>query len=223
MVATEKRHRNWLKTRHERLVREDIRDTTRIRELSLMEQMISLLPIRAGQPFRLNSLRERLEVSYDSIQLWIDLLEQFYYLYFIPPYATKLGRALKKERKLFLWDWSEVTEPGPRFENMVSSHLLKWCELMTQTGLANLSLNYLRDKEKNEVDFVLLRENKPWFLLEAKLSDTSLSPALFRFSERLGGIPSIQIVRKSGVFSEKRVGKVSFFTVSVDRFFSGLI
>ncbi|MEK6705422.1 MAG: AAA family ATPase [Bdellovibrionota bacterium] len=223
LAGSEKRHRNWLRTRHERLVREDIRDMSRIRELALMEQMIALLPERSGQLLSLNSLREILEVSHEAVRHWIDLLEQFYYLFLIPPYAGRLGRALKKERKLYLWDWSEVTEPGPRFENMVASHLLKWCDLMTQMGLGNLKLNYVRDKEKNEVDFVLLKENKPWLLVEAKLSDTNFSPSLFRFSERLGGISGIQLIRQSGVLSEKRSGQASFFMASADRFFSGLI
>jgi hypothetical protein len=27
-----------------------------------------------------------------------------------------------------LWDWSEFENEGARLENLIASHLLKWCE-----------------------------------------------------------------------------------------------
>jgi hypothetical protein len=32
--------------------------------------------------------------------------------------------------KAYLWDWSEVRDPGPRFENLVAMHLLKLCHFL---------------------------------------------------------------------------------------------
>ena len=36
---------------------------------------------------------------------------------------------------------------------------------------------FLRDKQKREVDFLIVRDHQPWFLVEAKLADTHLSPS----------------------------------------------
>ena len=36
-----------------------------------------------------------------------------------------------------------------------------------------MELRYLRDKEKREIDFVVLQDKKPLFAVEAKLSDAS--------------------------------------------------
>jgi len=33
--------------------------------------------------------------------------------------------AERKEPKLYLWDWSEISDEPVRFENCVASHLLK--------------------------------------------------------------------------------------------------
>ena len=37
-------------------------------------------------------------------------------------------KAVKKAKKLYLWDWSELEEEGIRFENLVAYQLLKYCE-----------------------------------------------------------------------------------------------
>ena len=47
--------------------------------------------------------------------------------------------------------------------------------------MEDFDLFYLRDKEKREVDFLVSREGKPWFMVEVKESDTALSPALRHF------------------------------------------
>ena len=48
-----------------------------------------------------------------------------------------------------------------------------------------MELRYIRDTDKREVDFVVLKEGKPQFAVECKLTDTHLPPAIAYFSERL--------------------------------------
>ena len=52
----------------------------------------------------------------------------------------------------------------------------------------------MRDKEKREVDFLVVRDRKPWFLVEAKMRDTTLSPALARFQSQLRAAHAFQVV-----------------------------
>ncbi|MBW1786596.1 MAG: hypothetical protein JRK53_08280 [Deltaproteobacteria bacterium] len=56
------------------------------------------------------------------------------------------------------------------------------------------SLHYIRTKEKKEVDFALLVENKPIGLIEAKLAETKVSPSLRYFHHKYD-IPAVQVVR----------------------------
>ena len=130
-----------------------------------------------------------------------------------------MSRALKKEQKLYLWDWSQLEDPGPRFENMVASHLLKAVHGWSDLGDGDFGLRYLRDKEKREVDFLITDKGRPVVLIEAKLSDEKPSDALLHFRALLGGIPAIQVIRRPGV---DRVGR-GFRVVSAGRFLAGLL
>ncbi len=52
------------------------------------------------------------------------------------------------------------------------------------------------DKEKREVDFLIVEGCKPWLMVEAKLSDNTVSPALRYFHERFKPSQgSVQLVR----------------------------
>ncbi len=223
LAGTERRHRQWQNMRHERLVREDIRDMSHVRELALLEKMIQLLPERVGGLLSLNALRLDIMVSHDAVRSWVSLLEDFYYHFLLSPYTGRLARALNKERKLFLWDWSEVTEPGPRFENMVASHLLKWCHYLTDTGLANAELHYLRDKEKREVDFLITFDRKPWCLVEAKRSDRTVSKDALYFSERLGRVPIYHVVDDHGGTEHRKPEGIPYTTLSAAAFCGALV
>jgi len=190
----ERQHRLWLRERRTLIVREDLRDLTRIRMLSHVEELIELLVGRAGGVLSYNALHEDLQVAVESVRQWTEYLQRLYFLYLIRPFAGSIARSLRKEPKLYLWDWSEVAEDGARFENLVASHLLKWCHFTQDWGLPPLELHYVRDKEKREVDFLLTRNKRPWVLIEAKLSDKKPTPAMKYFADRLKVDHRLQIV-----------------------------
>ena len=182
----EKQLRLWHRERRDLVVREDLRDLTRIQLISHVEELVELLVLRAGGILSYNSLKEDLQVATESVRLWTGYLRRLYFVYVVRPYAGKIARALRREPKVYLWDWSEISDEGARFENMVASHLLKWCHFAQDFGYQALDLHFVRDKEKREVDFLITREKKPWLLIEAKLSDTEPPPALSYFASRLG-------------------------------------
>ena len=166
--------RRWQRERFERIFREDIRDSEMVRSLSQVELLAALIPRRVGSPFSIRSLVEDVEASPKTIQAWLDLLARNYYLFRVPPYHLRLERALKKEAKYYLWDWSEVKENGPRFEKMIGSHLLKWCHYFEDSEGFRVELYYLRDLEKREVDFLILGKISPgcWWNARSKTTGT---------------------------------------------------
>jgi predicted AAA+ superfamily ATPase len=194
LEANERRHRQWLRERRVLIVREDLRDLTRIRMLSHVEELIELLVLGAGGVLSYNALHEDLQVAVESVRQWTDHLQRLFFLYLVRPFAGNIARSLRKEPKLYLWDWSEIADEGARFENLVASHLLKWCHFTQDWGLPPLDLRYVRDREKREVDFLLTLNKKPWALIEAKLSDTSPAPSMGYFAERLRVPHRIQVV-----------------------------
>ncbi len=181
----ERGYRRWADMRREILVREDLRDLSRIVELTSIENLMELLPARVGSPLSLNSLREDLETSHATLKNWLHWLRQLYYLFSIPAYSKKLSRSLKKEEKIYLYDWAEISDPASRFENLVAMHLKKAVEAYREMLGEKMELYYLRDKEKREVDFLVTRAGRAWMLIESKLSQDPSPAHLNYFSTRL--------------------------------------
>ncbi len=211
--------RRWHNEKLERLFREDIRDVENIRDISSMKILGDLLPSKAGGQLSINSLREDLEVSHRAVTSWLNILESFYYHFRIYPYTAKSIRSIKKEPKIYLIDWSEVKSEGARFENLIGSHLLKFVNYLFQRDGYKTDLHYLRNVDKKEVDFLVTVDNKPWFAVEVKLSETSPSDNLIYFMERLKIPFNFQVVNQKGI----DIIKDNVRVISVDKFLSGLI
>lgn len=211
--------RRWHNERNERLFREDIRDVEFVRDLGNMQLLSDMLPGKVGSLLSVNSLREDLEVSHRAVSHWLDILERFYYHFRIRPFTWSKIRSLKKEPKLYLWDWSEVTGEAARFENMVASHLLKLVHWLTDREGYNAELYFLRDTAKREVDFLVAVDGKPWFAVEVKSQSEHLAPALPYFKERLSVPFCYQLLRKPGV--DKISGGVRI--MSADKFLAALV
>jgi uncharacterized protein len=182
--ASERHWRRWQRERLDRVVSGDVRDLERVREISLIELLADSLPARVGAPLSVRNLREDLEIAHDTAERWIGILENLYMCFRIAPFGAPRIRAVKKERKLYLWDWSAVPEPGPRFENMVASHLLKLCHFREDTEGHRMEVRFLRDTDAREVDFVVLQDRKPLFAVEVKTGERAVSPAVKYFKLR---------------------------------------
>ncbi len=218
LANSEKILRIWRKGRNEKIVREDLRDLSRLPELSQVEMLTSLLPMKIGSPLSVQSLREDLEVSHDTVSRWLRYLNELFYFFEIKPWTKSVPRSLKKEGKIYLYDWTEIEDIGPRFENLVACHLIKACHYWTDTGEGDFDLFYLRNKEKQEIDFVIIKDKKPWLCFEVKVSDTSID---HKVADKFVGYlkcPYVQIVQSEGIWrtdGEKLV-------VSAARAFAGL-
>ncbi len=191
--------RRWHNQRVERLVREDIRDTENIRDLSALQILMELLPARVGSLLSLNALREDLSVAHKTVTQWMEILERFYYHFRIYPFASTKIRALRKEPKLYLWDWSEVPDSAARLENIVASHLLKLCHFLYDAHGYKVDLHFLRDVDGREVDFLVSLDGAPWMAIEVKESDSSVSKNLHYFRSRLSIPYCYQVVGEKGI------------------------
>jgi hypothetical protein len=67
---------------------------------------------------------------------------------------------------------------------MVACQLLKYCHFQEDTSGDIMELRYLRDTDRREVDFVVIKNQSPEFAVECKLRETSLSPHIEYFSQR---------------------------------------
>jgi uncharacterized protein len=215
-------YNRWFSERKTLLIREDIRDASAIREISLLEHLGHLIPDRVGNPLSLNALKEDIGVAFETVRDWLLLLEQFFYLFRLTPFTGRLARTLRKESKVYLFDWVEVEQESSRFENLVALHLLKAVRLWKAMGEVDIGLNYIRDKEKREVDFVLSEKGKPFYLIECKTSEENLSPSILRFQQKLRVPVAIQLLHKPGVCKKMKTQGLTQWVISADRWLTTL-
>lgn len=103
----------------------------------------------------------------------------------ILPWTARITRAIQKERKICRWDIPRIKEPSARFENMVAIELWRAVTAWNDMGYGTFSLHFIKNKEQQEVDFLIADNGAPFLLIEAKLSDTQPSPALLKFQKAL--------------------------------------
>jgi predicted AAA+ superfamily ATPase len=213
---------SWTAERTKLLVREDIRDATSLRQLSLIEMLTHLLPEKVGGPLSIASMREDLGVAFETVRDWVAILHQFYYSFPLLPYSTSLTRALRKASKVYLFDWSEVPEESLRLENMVALHLHKAAATWNARGEGHVAVRYLRDREKDEVDFVITERNRPICLVECKLSETSPHPALVSYQRKLKVPVVVQLVGRHGICRKLTTEAGILWVISADRWLRAL-
>ena len=177
---------HWKRLRTDQLFREDLRDLSRVQEIGQIQLLAEILQEEASHSLNYSSLASKVKVAAPTLQRWITLLKNLYFCFTIQPWSKNVSRSLIKEPKIYLWNWALIEDQGARLENMVASHLYKAIQFWTDRGLGEYGLYYLRDKDKREVDFLVTKDRKPWFLVEAKSSgNPGISKSLYYYKEIL--------------------------------------
>lgn len=185
----------WRKLRREQLFREDLRDLTKIADVAGIRILSELLLARAGNQIVAASLSREIGIAEKTIKAWIATLEYFHEGFTVRPWFKNIENSIRKTPKWYQRDWCEVADEGARFENLVACHLLKAVDMWNDLGLGDYALYYVRNKAKAEVDFLVTKNGTPWFLVEAKTSDTVISHALTAMQKATGAAHAFQVVR----------------------------
>ena len=78
--------------------------------------------------------------------------------------------------------------------DFLALHLLKFIHFFNEQGLGQYALFYLRNLEKQEVDFLITKDQQPYLMIESKTSEKNISKALLSFSEQIKPKYSFQTV-----------------------------
>ena len=214
-------YRKWSASYGQQLIREDIRNMTTIKDIDSMEILFSLLPSKIGSPLSMASLSRDIQVSFNSVRDWLEIFESFFLIFRIPSWGRKISRAITKEKKLYLYDYAHISNQPEKFENMVALELWRAMSNWNDLGLGNFGLHYVRNKEKEEVDFLITNNHNPFLLVEAKLSEETVSKSLLKFQSALS-VPAVQLVNKTGVHKIISNGKERALIITASRWLSTL-
>jgi len=217
-------YRQWQRARHQLLTHEDIRDTNLIHDLNRLDTLIAFLKESAAHQITYQNLAKLIRASVDTITRWITLLEAFYFCFRVQPWSKNVTRSLIKEPKLFLWDWSQVADLGAKAENFIAMHLLKATQVWTDCGLGEYGLHYIRTLEKKEVDFVVSKNGRVWFLVEVKLSNhQKINPHLVYFQKQTNAQHAFQVVLNMPYVDQDCFSKMEPIIVPASTFLSQLV
>lgn len=176
--------KRWQREHQSRVVHEDLVSLEQVKEVSQLDLLVQVLPERVGAPLSISNLRQDLSVAFETVDRWITILENLYFCFRIQPHGLPKLRTATKERKLYMWDWSICENPASRFENLVASNLLKYCHLIEDSEGNRMELRFVRDSQGRELDFVVVRNNKPLFAVECKMGEHQLSRNISYFAQR---------------------------------------
>ena len=185
----------WYKTYSRQLLYEDIRDLSQIRKIDSLVSLFSILPSKIGSPVSINNLAMDIGTSFKTISDWLTVFDRFFLSFSLSPWTSKIARAIKKEKKIYLMNPAIIEDRAARMENIVAIELSRAVQLWSDMGFGNFNIHYIRNKEKEEVDFLISENNAPKLLIETKLNDTNPSKPLVKFQRQLN-VPAIQLVLK---------------------------
>ena len=186
--------RRWQSLRTQQLLREDIGDLTQIHQIDQLELLVNLLNVRSSHQLVYSNLAKDIRVSVDTVRRWIDTLSSLHLGFLIRPWFKNISRSLRKEPKWLLRDWAGIEDAGDKAETFVGCHLLKSVDGWNDMGFGKFRLAYLRDKLQREVDFIIVRDEKPWFLVEVKHHEEDISGSLKYYQEQTKAPFAFQVV-----------------------------
>ncbi len=220
LTRDERECRRWSREYRTRLIYEDLNSLENVRDVALLEQLALRLPDVVGSPLSVNALREDLQVSHQTVTRWLEMFEHIFLSFRIYPFGPPRIRAVKKEPKLYLYDWTRIDDPGARFENLIAFHLLKWVHFQQDYNGLDVELRYFRDVKRNEVDFVVLQDGTVNQLIECKVRSREVSPALRMLKKRF---PQAEAIQVSLLGQEEYVDKNGILVTTAEKFLEKLI
>ncbi len=183
--ASQRSASRWRLSYGTRLIREDIRQLESLRDLDKLELLYERLPASVGSVLSINSLREDLEVAYETVREWLSVFDRLYVCFRVPPFGPPKVKAVKKEQKLYFWDWGMIEGEAARMENLVALHLLRLQHWIEDVEGVPAELRYFRDVVNHEVDFIFMRNKKPWLAVEVKRSAQNVDSNLKYLLQRV--------------------------------------
>lgn len=130
--------------------------------------LLKMLAANISSEINYNQLSKQLQINNETVEKYIQLLEQCYIIFRLPAYATNLTKELKKGRKVYFTDNGIINsltgnfslienrnDKGALWENFVISEMYKQNEYKKKFG----NFFFWRSHDQQEVDLVIKKNN----------------------------------------------------------------
>lgn len=218
--GSERWYRRWRRSHVDAILREDMLSLSAVRDIASIETLIELMRHRVGSLLSADSLARDLQKSRNTVQHWLELLENLYVVFRITPWHRNVARSLLKAPKYYFYDCAmPLGSEGARFENLVACALLKEAHRAQDAAGEDVALHYVRDRDGREVDFLIVKDGRPWQLVEAKWAEADTSPhlRLFFADQQLRRVQVVGTATEARSFADGlRVEPATAFLAALD-------
>ena len=195
--GTKKFYNRWKKSHLDIILKQDLIELENVQQILQIETLIQLLKYRVGSPVSYSSLARDLQCSDKTIKRWLNILENMYVLFKVPPFHKNIARAIQKAPKFYFYDTGQVIgELGQKLENTVACALQKEIHFREDCFGEAKKLCYLKTKEKKEIDFCITAQEKPSLMVEVKWRDENLSPNFAVFNRIFPNAKMVQLTKE---------------------------
>lgn len=142
-------------------IKKDIRDLANIKSIDKFNNLLKVLAAQSGNLLNISELAKTCRLAQQTVETYLFILENTYIIKLIRPFSSSAKVEIVKTPKIFFYDtgilemlWLKnlgKTFIGNIFETSIFSELVK------KYGAQNI--NYWRNKNQNEIDFILAGKN----------------------------------------------------------------
>ena len=169
-------------------IQKDIKALLREEDILSFNRLLVLLAGQEGGLLSENAVSQSLNYSLRQIRKDIAILSQMFLLDILKPFFTNRGRELKQTNKIYYFDsgirnailkdfrgLNRRPDKGELLESFVLHEMQKQLEISQE-------IYYWRTREKEEVDFVVVRDRIPVPVeVKSKITDTSIPMGIRQF------------------------------------------
>ncbi len=143
-------------------IRKDISDLANIKDTKKFNDLLKILSSQSGQLLKISELSDITGLAMQTINSYIEILEETYIIKLITPFSTSPKVEIAKIPKIFFYDtgilqmiWIKKLQKE-KIGNVLETSV--FAELVKKYGRKNI--NYWRNKNMNEIDFIIEINNK---------------------------------------------------------------
>ncbi|MDR2671953.1 MAG: ATP-binding protein [Coriobacteriales bacterium] len=151
-------------------IERDVRKLTQVQDELLFQSFMAVVAARTGQMLNISNIARDVGISHGSAQRWLSILQASGIIYLLRPYHVNIGKRAIKSPKLYMtdtglaaylsrWNTPEVMQQGamagPFFETFVVGEILK---SYYNRGVLDPPLYYYRDRDKREIDLIIIQD-----------------------------------------------------------------
>lgn len=168
----EEKKKSYLVRLVDTYIRKDVRDLADVTDIKKFNNMLKILASQSGKLLDMPSLSRETNISLPTLTKYLSILEETYVVKLVSPYSKSPSVEISKNPKVFMYDsglqsilWLnnfQETVIGSVFETNIFSEMVK------KYGRENI--HFWRTKQKQEIDFILEKENGQIIPMEVKIN-----------------------------------------------------